>query len=109
MFCDVSNFTYVVPISAKSDTNAALDKFIHHIGVPNKLLTDGALKLTKSDWGKTCVKHSIIQNTTEPHTPKINPAENQGGTIKRRVQNSIRKTNTPVHLWDYSWEYESSI
>ena len=49
------------------------------------------------------MKHSIIQNTTEPHTPKINPAESQGGIIKRRVRNSMRTTNTPVRLWDYSW------
>ena len=55
------------------------------------------------------MKHSIIQNTTELDTPKINPAECQGGILKRRVRNSMRKTNTSVRLWDYSWEYESSI
>ena len=58
LFCNRGNFTHVVPISAKSDANAALDKFIYHIGVPNKLLTDGALELTKTSWGKTCVKHA---------------------------------------------------
>jgi len=73
------------------------------------MLTDGALELTRSDWGKTCLKHSIIQNTTEPHTPKINPAESQGGILKRRIRHIMRSTNTPVRLWDYAWEYASSI
>ena len=85
LFCNRGNFTCVVPISTKSDEYAALDKFIHHIGVPNELLTDGALELTKSNLGKICVKHSIIQNTTEPHTPKKNPARIQEVIIKRRV------------------------
>ena len=75
LFCNHRNFTHVVPISAKSDENAALDKCIHHIGVPNELLTNRALELTTSNCVKACVKHSIIQNTTEPHTPKIKPAE----------------------------------
>ena len=52
LFCNRGKFTHVVPISTKSNANAALDKFIHHIGVPNELLTDGALELTKSNWGK---------------------------------------------------------
>ena len=30
---------------SKSDANEALDKFIHHIGVPSEILTDGALEL----------------------------------------------------------------
>ena len=66
------------------------------------MLTDGALELTKSDWGRTCFCHSIIQNTTEPHTPKINPAESQGGLLKRKLRDVMRRTNTPVRLWDYA-------
>ena len=109
LFTNRANFTYVVPISAKSEANNALDKFIHHIGVPGEILTDGAQELHKSDWGKTCVKHSIIQDLTEPDTPKQNPAELQGGILKKRIRNRMRSTNTPVRLWDYSFEYESSI
>ena len=109
LFCNRGNFTHVVPIPTKSSANAALDQFLHHIGIPNEMLTDGALELTKSDWGRTCIRHSIIQNTTEPHTPKINPAESQGGLLKRKIRDVMRRTNTPVRLWDYAWEYISGI
>ena len=85
-------------IPAKSDVNAALDKFIHHISVPNELLTDGTLELTKSNWGKTCVKYSIIQNAMEPHTQKIHRTESKGGIIKCRARHSMKKMNTPVCL-----------
>jgi len=73
------------------------------------MLMDEVLELTRSDWGKTCIRNSIIQNTTDPHTPKINPAESQGGILKCRIRHLMRNTNTPVRLWDYSWEYSSSI
>ena len=77
LFCNCGNFTHVVPIPAKSSANSVLDQFLHHVGVPNEMLTDGALELILLDWGKTCIQHYISQNTTEPHTPKINLAESQ--------------------------------
>ena len=73
-FITMEKFTHVVPIPTKSSANAVLDQLLHHIGVPNEMLMDGALELNFSDWGRTYLCHSIIQNTAEPHTPKINPA-----------------------------------
>ena len=58
---------------------------------------------------KKCLKHSIIQDRTELDTPKQNPAELQGGILKKRMQNRMRKTSTPVRLWDYCLEYESAL
>ena len=56
-----------------------------------------------------CRRHKISQRITEPHSPWQNPAELSGGIVKRKVQNTMRKTNTPLWLWDYCWEYECSI
>jgi len=52
-------------------------------------------------WGKTCRKHHIYQVTTEPHSPWQNPAEKNGGLIKRKVKHLMKERNTPVVLWDY--------
>ena len=32
-----------------------------------------------------------------------------GGIIKRKVRHKMRSTVTPIRLWDYCWEYTSSI
>ena len=82
----------------------ALDKLIHNIGVMTEMLTDGAKELHLSTWGKTCRTYRIKQRLTEPHSPWQNPAELTGGIIKRRVKRCMKKSNTPLRLWDYCWE-----
>ena len=47
LFSNPASFTYVVPITSKSNADGALDKFIHHIGIKSEILTDGALELHK--------------------------------------------------------------
>ena len=93
----------------KSDAHHTLSRFIHEVGIPSELLTDGALELNMSDWGKICSKHHIYQVTTEPHSPWQNPAEKNGGLIKQKVKHLMKQTNTPGVLWDYCWEYASAI
>ena len=53
----------------KSDAPKTLDYFLHNVGVPTILHTDGAKELTKGEWERKCNKSSIIQTTTEPHSP----------------------------------------
>ena len=109
LFSNRGNYTRCYPINAKSKADHALDRFLHEVGIPTEILTDGALELTKSDWGKLCRKHKIKQITTEPHTPRQNPAELAGGIIKRKVRHLMRRTGTPVRLWDYCWVYSADI
>ena len=109
LFCNRANYVKVYPMKKKSDSHHTLHRFVHEVGIPVEMLTDGALELTKSEWGKICMKHNIHQHTTEPHTPWQNPAENMGGRIRRKVKSIMRKTNTPVRLWDYCWEYTAAL
>ena len=73
------------------------------------MLTDGAKELVVAEWGKTCQRHKIYQVTTEPHSPWQNPAEKNGGLVKRKVRHLMQSTNTPIVCWDYCWEYEAGI
>ena len=79
------------------------------MGVPIKLLTDGAPELVKGEWSKICKRHFIHQRATEPHSPWQNPAELSDGIVKRRVRNLMKKTNTPIRLRDYCWCYVSDL
>ena len=109
LFCNRGNFCKLYPMKKKSDAPHALDRFIHEVGVPNELLTDGAKELTLGRWGATCRKKKIRMESTEPHSPWQNHAERIGCLIKRKVRNLMRSTNTPVRLWDYCFEYAAAI
>ena len=85
LFSNRGDFAACYPLKAKSHAHHALDRFLHEVGIPTEMLTDGAKELTISEWGKTCHKHKIRQITTESHTPRQNPAELAGGIIKRKV------------------------
>ena len=69
LFTNKASFIQSYPMKSKSHANHALDRFIHEIGVPRSLMTDGAKELHLSDWGNICRKHSIHQKTTEPYSP----------------------------------------
>lgn len=109
LFCNRGNFIYSNPMKQKSDAHHSLDRFLHEVGVPPEILTDGALELIKTEWGKTCRKHKIRQITTEPYSPWQNPAELSGGLIKRKMRHLMKTKLTPVVLWDYCWNYCSEI
>lgn len=109
LFCNKANFCASYALKKKSDAYHALDRFLHEIGVPMEMLTDGARELVMSEWGKICRKHKIYQVQTEPHSPWQNPAEKNGGLIKRKTKHLMQETNTPVVLWDYCWEYATAI
>ena len=109
LFTNRGNFAKCYPMKSKGHAHHALDRFIHEVGVPSEMLTDGAKELTMNDWGKICRRHKIQCNVTEPYSPWQNPAELAGGTIKRRIRSLMRRTNTPIRLWDYCWEYVTEL
>ena len=109
LFCNRGNFVFSCPMKLKSHAHNALDRFLHEVGIPVEMLTDGALELTKSEWGKMCLKHRIRQITTEPYSPWQNPAELSGGIIKRKMRHLMKSKLTPIVLWDYCWAYVCEI
>jgi hypothetical protein len=72
---------YVKSFRMKSKDHAhhALDHFLHEVGIPKDMMTDGAKELVQADWGKKCHCHNIFQKTTEPYSPWQNHAELAGG------------------------------
>lgn len=103
LFCNRGNYVTAYPMKEKGHANLSLDRFIHEVGIPSEMMTDGAKELTVSDWGKTCQRYKIRQVQTEPHTPWQNYAELCGGIIKRMVRFQMKSTAAPVVLWDYCW------
>ena len=69
LFCNRGNFSKCYSMKKKSDAHHALDSFIHDVGIPEEMLTDNAKELHLGEWGKTCRRRKIRQQTTEPNSP----------------------------------------
>ena len=51
-FYNRRNYTKIYPLQSEKEAHEALDMFIHEVGVPHELQTDGAKTLTGSEWKK---------------------------------------------------------
>ena len=109
LFTNRASFTKAYPMESKGDAGYALNRFIHEVGVPTEMHTDGSKEQGLGRWKRTCQKHSIYRTWSEPYSPWQNLAEKAGGIIKSRCRDMMRRTNTPVVLWDYCIEYNSDL
>ena len=109
IFTNTCNYTVVYPMISKAHAHETLDMFIHEIGVPQKIHTDGALELCKGNWGKIFVKHHIKQSETELYSPWQNHAERAVAIIRRKARLMMQSTQTPIRLWDYAYMYDSEL
>ena len=109
LFCNQGTFTKAYPVKSRKVAYLALDKFLHEIGVPSELHSDGAEELIHGHWDTICQRHKIYRTRNEPHSPWKNLAERTGGIIESRTKDMMRRTNTPIVLWDCCIEYNSEI
>ena len=109
LFTNKATFTKSYAMESKSDAPFALNRFIHEVGVPTEMHTDGSKEQSHGMWKKICQKHAIYRTWNEPYSPWQNLAEKAGGIIKARCRDMMRRTNTPIVLWDYCIEYNSEL
>ena len=109
LFTNRGNFTKTYSMESKSDAPLALNRFIHEVGVPTEIHTDGSKEQSYAKWKKICNKHQIYRTWTEPYSPWQNLAERAGGIVKCRTRDMMRRTNTPIVLWDYCIEYNAEL
>jgi len=89
-------------MSARTIAPKALDRFLHEVRVPPELLNDNTPELVDGEWSKLCRRHNVKQIFTETYSPWQNPAESEGGIIKRKMRRLMKLTLTPIRLWDYA-------
>ena len=109
LFTNKASFTKAYAMESKSDAPFALNRFIHEVGVPTEMHTDGSKEQSHGKWKRICQKHAIHRTWNEPYSPWQNLAEKAGGIIKSRCRDMMRRTNTPIVLWDYCVEYNAEL
>jgi hypothetical protein len=110
IFCN-KDYVRVVPMTSKAHAGRALLEFIQCVGIPNKIIADGAAELSKenTEFMQHIRSHHIVLRHTEPYTPKQNFAERMIGELKRKWKHCMVTRSIPSRLWDYGFVYEAEI
>jgi hypothetical protein len=92
------------PGERKSQAGEALGLMIDEVGIPDKIIFDGAKEQTgrKSEFMRLVRKNRIAHWQTEPYSPWHNRAEDQIREIRRRWRLLRQQKKVPSRLWDYA-------
>ncbi len=101
IFINKAGFCYFVPMKREAEASDALLEFILHVDIPSALHIDGSKTQTLGNWKALVKQHHIKTTETEPNSPWQNRAEAGIRELKRHVSRLMRKTNSPLSLWDY--------
>ena len=109
LFVTDKGFLYVVPMRRKSEVLQALKQFAKEIGTPTSIIADMSGEQMSHDVRKFCNDIGTTLRALEEGTPWSNKAELYIGLLKETVRKDMRKTNSPMILWDYCVERRARI
>ena len=105
-------FTRVVPMTSRKDAGKSLVDFTDDVGIPERLITDGATEFTgrHTEFVKEARRMRIMLHTTEQGRKNQNhAAEREIGFLAKRWKLRMAKKRVPKRLWDYGLVYESEL
>ena len=102
-------FRKFFPMTTESETPSTLQTFITMVGLPPALHADNAKVFVEGDVKRKCQKYGISQSFTEPHSPWMNRAETGIREIKAYGRKVMQKTQAPIRLWCFAYEYSADI
>jgi hypothetical protein len=97
---------------SRKDAGKSLVDFTDDVGIPERLITDGAMEFTgrNTEFVKEARRMRIQLHTTEQGRKNQNyAAESEIGLLARRWKLRMNKKQVPKRLWDFGLVYESEL
>ena len=91
------------------ETGHSLRMFIEFVGLPFSLHSDNHSNFKEGLFKRLLRKFGVYSSYTEPHSPWQNRAEPAIGEKKTYARNIMQKTQTPIRLWRFCYEYSADI
>ena len=100
VYTDGEGYVRADPIENKRQTGDTLGRFLEDVGIPNKLIYDGAPEQVgeKSKFQQLMSKFQIKGHQNEAHTQKYNRAEDSVRELKRRWRQRIIRRRAPKRV-----------
>ena len=92
-----------------SSTASTLRTFIEFVGLPASIHSDGHKNYREGAFKRLIRRFGIPHTFVEPHSPWQNRAESAIGEIKRHSRRLMQKSQTPIRLWCYCYEYTADL
>ena len=101
----------VYPLKEEKKAYTALRSYFIDRGVPEKVHSDNAFAMTRSEkWKRVLEKEGGIEaTTTEPHSPFQNNAEREIGHLQSQALRGLRKAGASLRFWDDAMEWYAEI
>ena len=111
VYTNKAGFKKFFPMHSETaaDSAATLQNLIHLIGIPKSLHSDNHGNFYGGEFKKKARKFDIQQTFTEPNSPLQNRAEFAIGEIKSYARHIMQRTQTPVRLWCFAYEYAADL
>ena len=77
-------------------------KFIHDVGIPKTLVTNGASEMQRGKGRKVADVHNANLKVTVPYSPWQNLAEASVQEFKSMTQRLMRHVHAPARTWTYA-------
>lgn len=111
LFTDGKGFMHILPMTSKSEAGHMLDRHCQEVGIPNKLIYDGASEQVGKDtkFQRSIRHYRIDGREIEPFTPEQNAAEKSVRIIKSRWKWLMVRKRVPKRLWDMAMVWVAQI
>jgi hypothetical protein len=91
------------------ETGHTLKLFVEFVGLPFSMHSDNHKNFKEGLFKRLLRKLGIYSTYTEPHSPWQNRAEPAIGEVKTYARTLMMKTNTPIRLWCFCYEYAADV
>ena len=109
LFVSDKGFVAIYPMRSQTQYNDALHWFCKQVGVPHTLVMDAHKAQSNLEAKKFYNKVGTTLRILEEGSPWSNRAELYIGLFKEAVRKDLRKSDSPMVLWDYCMERRALI
>ena len=105
------SYVWAYPMRTKADVAVALNEFHQEVGIPRKIVFDGAAEQAgpNTDFMRLIRRNQVDWHVTEPYSPWQNKAEGAIRELKRNMRRLRIKKKIPRRLWNYLLRYTCDI
>ena len=104
LFVSDKGYVALYPMKSKLEFPSALKQFCKEVGVPETLVCDPSGEQSSARVKNFCNQVGLTLRFIEEATQWANRAELYIGQFKESIRQDIRKSNSPMCLWDYCGE-----
>ena len=109
IFGNRAKFCKIYPLPSKSEAHEALSAFVHDIGIPGEIHSDGAKEIAQGKFRKMMSKFGIFHSMTELYSPWENYAKDCIRVLKNTARYFMQSTRTPIRLLDHALMYAAEL